>query len=204
MNSVDFDWVCSQSSSTPSFGPPDILSVSTHDVILGQIHGWSNDKNNEDPTKSVCPLKLSQTSGGSLLILPQELAEVSPLDTCGLDRSSDVQLFQDNTVFFLRFSRFGVTGHSHRSHSASPDRFSERLVSQSCGDEETAFVFAADHGTSKIGNHGNGGTLKPSYMPTQTSTSTRLTYNPVSQTPTTLEPPSLPGVETSGDHCRTN
>ena len=107
-------------------------------------------------------------------------ADATALDVWVLDRlrsllhnaTTDVvldsQLRADKTVFFLHLLGLDTTGHSYRPHSreymaniAIVDeivRQTEQLFAEFFKDEETSYVFTADHGMSKIGNHGDGGT----------------------------------------------
>lgn len=70
-------------------------------------------------------------------------------------------------------------------------RETEKLFSNVYRDEETSFIFTADHGMSKIGNHGDGGeVLSRSFM---------FDVHRSSQTQTTLEHHLLHGGKAFGD-----
>lgn len=75
-------------------------------------------------------------------------------------------LHQPGTIFFLHLLGLDTTGHSYRPHGPEYHRNirvvdyvveqTTRVLSEFYGDDDTAYVFTADHGMSSKGNHGDG------------------------------------------------
>ncbi|TBU53845.1 alkaline phosphatase-like protein [Dichomitus squalens] len=154
-NPVDFDSVFNQSSATFSFGSPDILPMFARGATPGKVEMWCYDEDEEDFTKDATAL--------DVWVLDQLRTLLHNATT---DASLDARLRADQTVFFLHLLGLDTTGHSYRPHSKEymaniqvVDEIvkqTEELFREFYKDEETAFVFTADHGMSKIGNHGDG------------------------------------------------
>lgn len=80
--------------------------------------------------------------------------------------SLDKTVRAPGTVFFLHLIGLDSTGHSYRPHGSEYHRnlrVVDHIVQETVqlfesvyGDDETAFVFSADHGMSNLGNHGDG------------------------------------------------
>ncbi|KAG2744135.1 PigN-domain-containing protein [Suillus brevipes Sb2] len=162
-NPVHFDSVFNQSSHTFSFGSPDILPMFAQGATPGKVDTWSYDEEDEDFTKGT---------------KVQNYCNATTLDTWVLDQlrtlfqnassndSLDSELRADKVVFFLHLLGLDTTGHSYRPHSKEymkniqvVDHIvqrTEELFADFYHDEETSFIFTADHGMSKIGNHGDG------------------------------------------------
>ncbi|KDQ54666.1 hypothetical protein JAAARDRAFT_71932 [Jaapia argillacea MUCL 33604] len=154
-NPVEFDSVFNQSSHTFSFGSPDILPMFAHGATPGKVKMWCYQEEDEDFTKDATALDLWVLS--NLRILFQN-ATADPI--------LESQLRSEKVVFFLHLLGLDTTGHSYRPFSKeymrniqvvdSIVRQTELLLGEFYGDEETSFIFTADHGMSKIGNHGDG------------------------------------------------
>ncbi|KAG1751768.1 Phosphatidylinositolglycan class N-domain-containing protein [Suillus lakei] len=161
-NPVHFDSVFNQSSHTFSFGSPDILPMFAQGATPGKVEAWSYDEEDEDFTKGMKTRCIDATALDTWVL--DQLRTL--FQNASSNDSVDSELRADKVVFFLHLLGLDTTGHSYRPHSKEymnniqvVDRIvqqTEELFSNFYHDEETSFIFTADHGMSKIGNHGDG------------------------------------------------
>ncbi|KAJ7919305.1 Phosphatidylinositolglycan class N-domain-containing protein [Mycena leptocephala] len=154
-NPVDFDSVFNKSQSTFSFGSPDILPMFSRGATPGKVMAWCYNEDEEDFTKDATALDIWVYD--QLEHLFQNATTNSTLNS---------QLRSPGTVFFLHLLGLDTTGHSYRPFSEeymnniqvvdNIVRRTETLLQEFYQDEDTSYIFTADHGMSMIGNHGDG------------------------------------------------
>ncbi|KAI6012879.1 Phosphatidylinositolglycan class N-domain-containing protein [Pisolithus microcarpus] len=154
-NPVDFDSVFNQSARTFSFGSPDILPMFAKGASPDKVLTWCYDEEAEDFTKDATTL--------DTWVLDQLR---SLFQNASTDATLNSQLRGDKVIFFLHLLGLDTTGHAYRPFSEEYMRNIqvvdnivdevENLVSHFYGDQETSYIFTADHGMSRIGNHGDG------------------------------------------------
>ncbi|EGE78508.1 GPI ethanolamine phosphate transferase 1 [Blastomyces dermatitidis ATCC 18188] len=155
LNPVNFDSVFNRSRHTWSWGSPDILPMFKEGATPGKIDAESYDDEAENFSKD----------GSQLDIWVFE--KVKALFAAAKeDPELDARLREDKLVFFLHLLGLDTAGHFFRPYSKEylhnikvVDQGVKEitgLVEEFYGDNESAFIFTADHGMSDWGSHGDG------------------------------------------------
>lgn len=155
VNPLAFDSLLNQSTRAYSYGSPDIVPMfalgTSPDKVVWEVY----DEEAEDFTKDAVELDVW------VLHRIQALFEQGRRDP-----NVDAQLRKPGNVFFFHLLGLDTTGHTYRP--MSPEYVGNTIVVDAIveqvdalfreyfDDERTTFLFTADHGMSRKGNHGDG------------------------------------------------
>ncbi|KAF2430990.1 GPI ethanolamine phosphate transferas-like protein [Tothia fuscella] len=155
LNPVNFDSVFNQSRHTWSWGSPDILLMFQEGAVPGRVDAQTYGAEEEDFTSDA--VKLDIWVFDRVKALFEEAKTNSTLNAA---------LHQDKLVFFLHLLGLDTTGHGFRPYSKEylhnikvvdeGVKETTELIDDFYNDDETAYVFTADHGMSDWGSHGDG------------------------------------------------
>lgn len=155
LNPVNFDSVFNRSRHTWSWGSPDILPMFETGAVPGRVDAYCYGHDFEDFSKDAWALDewvFDRVKG-----LFEDAKKNATLNA---------ELRKEKNVFFLHLLGLDTTGHAHRPYSWQylhniqiVDRGVKeitKLIDEFYNDDQTAFVFTADHGMSDWGSHGDG------------------------------------------------
>ncbi|GAM88281.1 hypothetical protein ANO11243_063140 [Dothideomycetidae sp. 11243] len=155
LNPVEFDSIFNRSRHTWSWGSPDILPMFSEGAVPGRVDGYTYGHELEDFSKDATEL--------DIWVFDRVKAFFEEAKT---NKTLSTMLEADKNVFFLHLLGLDTSGHSYRPYSKEyrhnlkvVDKGVEEivdLVNSYFGDDQTAFVFTADHGMSDWGSHGDG------------------------------------------------
>jgi phosphatidylinositol glycan class N len=155
LNPVNFDSVFNRSRHTWSWGSPDILPMFETGAVPGRVDAYCYGHDFEDFSKDAW-------------ILDEWVFErVKGLfEAAKTNATLNSELRKEKNVFFLHLLGLDTAGHAHRPYSWQylhniqiVDRGVQeitKLIEEFYDDDQTAFVFTADHGMSDWGSHGDG------------------------------------------------
>ncbi|KAK3644614.1 Glycosyl phosphatidyl inositol anchor synthesis [Elasticomyces elasticus] len=155
LNPVNFDSVFNRSRHTWQWGSPDILPMFSTGAVPGRVTDDTYGAEFEDFSKDATELDYWVFDKVKQLF-----------EDAKTDADLNARLRQDKIVFFLHLLGLDTTGHAYRPYSREylhnikvvDEGVKEitKLIDDFYSDDQTAYIFTADHGMSDWGSHGDG------------------------------------------------